>query len=630
MKFVKTLIMMTCILLLPLNAFAEDNEEELKAIEITATRTSIEEENPASALTIITQEEIQQKQHMQVKDILREQLGLNVVTPGRLGATSSIFMRGANSASTLVLIDGVQVKSNTTGGFDFSNLQMDNIERIEILRGPQSTLWGADAVGGVINIVTKRGKGEPTFSLSLEGGSFATFKETLSTSGTLSNLDYAFTASRTDSEGFSAFNKDRGATEKDGYVNNTFSTKAGYNFWDDARVELITRLTRTKTDFDGFASDVLGNQSTSEKFYFATPFQKSITKWWDAKINLNFNYDKIKSIDNSLFVGNSLITSRTYTVDFQNNISFNKFLSTIFGIEYQITNGENTTAASTFSPASFFEFENKSQGYYLQSTATLFDSLYLTAGFRQDFNTRFDDKLTYKFEGAYNIKTEPVNIKIRAAYSTGFRAPSINQLIFPNFGNLNIRPEESENREAGIEFEMLSGRLSFGSNYFNADYTDLIEPVLIDPINFVFQAQNVGSASSEGVESFIKLQIMDNLDVTASHTWNNAVNDRTGGTLGRRPKNIFSVSLHHNWNKKLDSIVTVNYRSALDQATIGTFSPSRVGGRAIVRAALSYQINKSFKLTARGENLLDKDYEEPFRTGTQGISGYAGFTYSFN
>jgi len=619
---------MICISLLPLAAFAEDNQEELKAIEITATRTSIEEENPASALTVITQEEIQQKQHMQVKDILREQLGLNIVTSGRLGAPSSVFMRGANSASTLVLIDGVQVKSNTTGSFDLQHLQMDNIERIEILRGPQSTLWGADAVGGVINIVTKRGKGKPTYSLAFEGGSFATFKETLSSSGELKNLDYSFTASRTDSDGFSAFNKDRGATEKDGYVNNTFSTKAGYNFWDDARVELITRLTRAKNDFDGFNADVPGNFITSENFYIAIPFQKSFSKWWDAKINLNFNYDKLKTKDTGPFTGNSLITNRTYTVDFQNNITFNDNFSAIFGFEYQITNGENTSAASLFAPAFFIEFENKSQGYYLQTNATLFDSLFLTAGFRQDFNTRFDNKLTYKFEGAYKIKTKPVDIKIRGAYSTGFRAPSINDLLFPGFSNINIRPEESENREIGIEFTTLSGRLSFGSNYFNVDYTDLIEIVEIAP--FIFDAQNIGSASSEGVESFINFQILNNLDVTASHTWNNAVNKITGGTLSRRPKNIFSVSLHHNWNKKLDSTVTVSYRSALDQATIGPLFPGRVGGRTLVRAAVSYQINKSFKLTARGENLLDKDYEEPFRFGTQGISGYLGVVYSFN
>ena len=133
MKFFNSLIMTLCILMIPMAATAEDNEEELKAIEITATRTSIEEENPASALTVITQEEIQQKQHMQVKDILREQAGINIVNVGPMGGTTSLFMRGAGSESTLVLIDGVQVKSNTTGAFDFSwtqSIDMNEVKRI--------------------------------------------------------------------------------------------------------------------------------------------------------------------------------------------------------------------------------------------------------------------------------------------------------------------------------------------------------------------------------------------------------------------------------------------------------------------------------------------------------------------
>ncbi len=628
MKTAQILLLVICMLLLPISTLAEDNEEELKTIEITATRTSIEEDNPASNLTVITQEEIKQKQHMQVKDILREQMGLNIVTPGRLGATSTLFMRGANAQSTLVLIDGVQVKSNTLGSFNFQHLQMDNIERIEILRGPQSTLWGADAVGGVVNIVTKRGKGKPTHSLAFEGGSFATFKETFSSSGGINNFDYALTASRTDSDGFSAFNKDRGATEKDGYGNTTLSTRAGYNFLDDARVEFITRYTHAKTDFDAFTSDLIGNNSSNETFYFAIPLQKSITEWWDAKINFNYYYDNIITTD--LSFANSDITSWNSTVDIQNNVTFNKFISAVFGFEYQKTSGKNNSGPSVFAdPPFFFEFANESQGYYLQTNATFFDSLYLTAGFRQDFNTRFNNKLTYKFEGAYKIKTDSVDIKLRANYATGFRAPSINQLIFPNFGNPNIRSEESESREFGIEFSLLSGRLSFGSTYFNVNYKDLIEGVTISFVPFISQARNVGNASSEGFENFLNFKILDNLDITATHTWNNAVDDSDGSTLRRRPKNIFSVSLHHNWDKKLDSIVTVSYRSALDQATVGTFSPSRVGGRALVRAAISYQVNKCIKLTLRGENLLDKEYEEPFRLGTAGISAYAGFVFTF-
>ena len=617
MKFFKKLSLMICILLLPLAAFAEDNEEELKAIEITATRTSIEEENPASALTVITQEEIKQKQHMQVKDILREQPGIGVVNIGPLGGITTVFMRGAGSQSTLVLIDGVQVKSNTTGLFDFSNLQMDNIERIEILRGPQSTLWGADAVGGVINIVTKRGKGKPTHSLTFEGGSFATFKETLSSSGALGKIDYSASVSRTDSEGFSAFNENLGATEDDGYQNTTFSSRMGYNFLEDGRVELIGRYTKTRSEFDGLnlafvLFDSPNNILRNETFYFALPIEKSITPWWDAKLNTNFSYDELDTKDTNLFIGNTLITSRTYTVDFQNNVSINNNISAVFGFEYQITNGENTSQLNPF-----FEFENKSQGYYLQSNATLFDSLFLTAGFRQDVNSQFDDPFTYKLEGAYQQNSW--GTKLRAAYATGFRVPAINEVLFPFFGNINIQPEESENWEIGFEQKLLEDRVTLGSNYFHTDFDDLI---VFDFVTFI--AQNIGSATSKGIETFLKIKIQKNLDLTTNYTWNQATDNTTGSILPRRPRHTFSASLHHTWKDKLDTLVTINHRSKMVSG-IGV-----VGKRTLLRAALAYQLNKNWKLTARGENLFDEDYEESFQFGGQGISGYAGFVYSFN
>ena len=224
------------------------DEETLQPIEVTAARTTLKEENKTSAVTVITQEEIKKKQHMQVQDILREQLGIQVVRSGPLGGQTSVFMRGAGSSSTLVMIDGAQVNLNTTGGFNFSNLQMDNIERIEILRGPQSTLWGADAVGGVINIVTKKGKGDPTHSIAFEAGSFGTFKETLTSSGALGKFDYSLSASRTDSEGFSSFNENRGATEEDGYGNTSLRAP---QLWRERKPLVATVL------WDGKARSIL-------------------------------------------------------------------------------------------------------------------------------------------------------------------------------------------------------------------------------------------------------------------------------------------------------------------------------------------------------------------------------------
>jgi len=596
--------MITCILLLPITASAEENKEELKAIEIMATRTSIEEENQSTAITVITQEEIQQKQHMQVKDILREQLGINVVTVGPLGGTSTVFMRGANSQSTLVMIDGVQVNANTTGGFDFSNLQMDNIDRIEILRGIQSTLWGADAVGGVINIITKRGKGKPTHSLAFEGGSFATFKETLASSGTIQNFDYSLSASQTNSDGFSSASEEQGATENDGFGNTTLSSRLGMDFLDDGRIDFIGRYVKTRHDFDSFGpTDSIPETAILESFSVAVPIQKSITSWWDTRINTNFNYE-----DSEFPTFNSRVLNRTYTVDFQNNLELSQFFSAVLGYEYQVTNGSNR--------GNNFSFDNRSQGIYLQGNFNYKDTAFLTAGIRENINSEFDDQLTYKVEGA--LVSKESGTKFRASYATGFRVPTINNLFFPGFSNPNLRPEESKNWELGLEQKLLQDKLTLGVSYFNTDYDDLIQSSGFP----LFIPLNIASAESQGIESFIKYNMTDNMDLTANYTWNEAV-DTTNQSLQRRPRGTATGTLHYIWDKKLDSVITVQYRSGMISGS------GRVGGRTLVRAALSYKIDENWKLTARGENLLDKNYEESVGFGTAGISGYAGFAYTF-
>ena len=606
---------------------ASADEETLKPIEVTATRTTAKEENKTSAVTIITQEEIQKKQHMQVQDILREQLGIQVVRSGPLGSQTSVFMRGANSSSTLVMIDGVQVNSNSTGAFNFANLQMDNIERIEILRGPQSTLWGADAVGGVINIVTKKGKGEPTHSIAFEGGSFGTFKETLTSSGARSKFDYSLSASRTNSDSFSALNEARGATESDRYDNVSLSTRLGYNFPGDGRIEVIIRYGHSKNDFDGLEfippftllfSDTLAHRLTNETFSIAVPIQKSITDRWDVKLNSNFSYDKLDTIDPTF--GDSSIFSRTYTLDFQNNVVLSDYLSTVFGMEYQVTNGQTTSQGNpaTFTPSTQFGLDNHSQGFYIEGRFNYEDRLFLTAGFRQEINSEFLNKGTYKLEAAYQFKES--GTKLRVSHATGFRVPSQNELFFPFFGNPNLLPEESTNWEGGIEQKLFDDRLTFSITYFYTDYTNLI---VSDPSNF-FLAGNVGIAVSQGVESSIHLKFLEDSSLTLLHTWNQAVDEINDKTLAKRPRNTFSATLSHSWNKKLNSMVTVQYRSRM----VSGLGP--VLARTILRATLSYQLLKNLKLTARGENLLDKDYEESFKSGTAGISGYGGFVYTFN
>ncbi|MGP0564574.1 MULTISPECIES: TonB-dependent receptor plug domain-containing protein [unclassified Nitrospina] len=597
-------------------AIAEEKDNQLEIldpIEIHATRSQTKPENQTASYTVITREEIEKKKHMQVKDLIQEQLGVNVVQTGPLGSSTTLFMRGANSQSTLVMIDGVQVKANSTGSFSFAHLQLDNIERIEILRGPQSTLWGADAVGGVINIVTRKGKGKPTHTLSFEGGSFETFKETLTSSGSHENFDYSLSASNTDSEGFSAFNERRGGTENDRYSNRTFSTRLGYNFFKDGRVEFIGRYIRARSHFDGFNpltftfSDTLPHHINNDTVYGALPLQKALTENWDLKVTPSVFVDELDTIDPTF--GDSFIINRTYTVDVQNNVYINENISTVFGFEHQATNAANASQG--------IALQNENQGYYLQFQFNHNDRFLLNAGVREDINTRFANKFTYKIEAAYRFLE--TDTRLRGGFATGFRAPSVNEILFPFFGNPSIQPEETESFEIGVEQALLSDRVAVAVTYFNMDLKNQIQP---NPATFI--AENIGRARSQGIETSIRWQVLDDVDVNAAYTWNQAVDSSTGALLVRRPRHTASATLHHTWRNLLDWLVTAQYRSAMVSGT------GRVGGRTIVRAALGYQLTKQLKLTARGENLFNKKYEESLFFGTAGISGYAGFEYSFH
>ncbi|MCH7622797.1 MAG: TonB-dependent receptor, partial [Nitrospinae bacterium] len=500
---------------------AADDTIDLKTLPVTTTRTLSPAEDIPSSFSIISKEEIELKQASYVEDILREALGIDLVQNGPLGAATSVFMRGAGSSATLVLIDGVQVNSNTVGSFNFADITTDNIERIEILRGPQSTLWGSDAVGGVINIITKRGKGKPTHSFSFEGGSYGTFKETLSSAGDLDFMDYSITISRTDSEGFSAANKIRGNTEDDGYENTTVSTRLGRNFLEDGRVDFIGRFTKTIVEFDAFGFVDGKGFSKNDTFYLALPIQKAILDRWDVKINPTLAYEFLRTLDPGGFTKKSHILNRTYGVDIQNNVEINRYFSTTFGFEYEERNGVNEESS--------LRETIKNKGYYLQTQFHYGKSIVLTAGFRHDVNSVFKDPTTYKFEGAYRF--QKTGTRLRGAYATGFRAPSLNELFFPDFGTPSLKPEESKSWEVGLDQNLLDDKVIITVTYFETDFENLIETV--DLGGFVFRAQNVAKATIKGVETSIKIVLPQNFRVSTNYTWLKARDD-DGQPLQRR------------------------------------------------------------------------------------------------
>jgi len=598
------------ILCLTLAAIPVYSEEpiELQSVEVSASRLKTTAKKYAGSITIITEKEIKQSGQSHVEDVLRDHLSLGVFKQGGVGGESTIRMRGAGTKSTLVIIDGVRVNSTTSAAFDFRNLNTENIERIEILRGSQSTVWGADAVGGVINIITKKGRGTPSHYMSFEGGSFGTFEESMGSSGSVNGIDYSASATRTDINGFSNFNETRGATEKDSFENTSFSNRVGTSFAEDGRMEFIGNYARSYSDLDHTTGDREFRDTTRERFNIALPISKNITPAWRAKLtpSLAYNYSNVDQETT-----NEDIYSRTYIADLQNNIDINENLSAVFGVELRGQNGRNVR--NDFSENAF------NQGYFFQGQLDWQDRLLVTAGFRKDVNDTFDDALTYKFEGSYYFKQ--MDFKLRGAYATGFRTPSFNELAFPVNGNPDLKSESSKSFEIGIDKNLFNQLVNVELTFFNIEFENLIE--------FVFNAPfvNIGKAKSRGIETHVGVKLPWNLNLSNNYTWTEAVDLIDDIPLRRRPKHQYSATLSHNWKNKLFTQFGVRARSGvLDNAT----GSRNVPGFTTLRVAMSYKTNENLEIKVRVENILDKEYEEIARRGTSGAAAYAGFTYTFN
>lgn len=605
-----TALFILCLSLAALPVYSEEPVEELQPIEVSSSRLKITKEKYAGSITVITEEEIKQSGSPHVDDILRDQLSIGVFKQGGVGGQSTLRMRGADQKSVLVIIDGVRVNGNTSGLFDFRNLNSENIERIEILRGSQTVLWGADAVGGVINIVTKKGRGTPSHYLSFEGGSFGSLIENLGSSGVINDVDYSISASRTDISGYSDFNENRtvengNIPEKDGFENTSLNTRVGTSFAGDGRIEFVGGYTRSYSELDTTSGEREFRDTEIERFNIALPISKDLTPWWRIKLTPSMAYE-YSNVDQE--TTNEDIFSRTYIADLQNNVEINDLISTAFGVVYRAQNGRNNR--NGFSRNTF------TQGYFLQTQFDWQDRVLLTGGFRKDISDTFEDPLTYKFEGAYNFKQW--DFRIRSAYATGFRAPTFNDLSFPNFGNPDLQPEKSKSFEVGMDKDLFDQLVRVELTFFNINFDPLITG---NPV------ENVSKAKSRGIEAHVGIQLPYNLHLTNNYTWTEAVNEIDDIPLGRRAKHQYSATLSHNWQNKLFTQLSVRARSGVLDNSSGSRT---VPGFATLRASISYKFNKNLELNARGENILDKEYEEIARRGTADAAGYAGFTYTFN
>ena len=614
----------------------EMDEEPEEEIIVTATRLETPSREVASSTTVITAQDIRNGQQRTVVDVLRSVPALDVVRSGGSGQTTSVFIRGAKSEHTLVLIDGVEVNDPITPArsFDFANLSTDDIERIEIIRGPKSTLYGSDAIGGVINIITKKGKGKPRFFASIEGGSFETYRERIGLSGGNDFANIYLSISRTDTDGISAAAEDDGNREEDGYENTSLSARFGLTPSADFSVNFTFRYIDSKADIDNFGGafgdDPNNILDTKQVFLRAQANLIMLDDLWEQTIGLSVStHDRRNDNDTDpahpVDLVRSSFESQLTAFDWQHSFYLHENNVVTFGFEAEEEEGQSDFhSESAFGPFSstFGKETARTYGYYAQDQIKFQDRLFTTLGVRVDEHSRFGSEVTYRIAPAYLI--EDTGTKLKATYGTGFKAPTLFQL-FSDFGNTDLDPETSEGWDVGIEQQLMDKKATVGATYFHNEFDDLID------FDFVTSTyKNVSQAESKGIEAFASARPTKQVTVGASYTYTDTEDETTGEELLRRAKHKFAMDVNYRFREKGNincEVVYVGERADVDPST---WPASRVelDDYALVNLAGSYNVTDNLEVFARIENLTDEDYEEVKGFGTPGVAGYVGVKLS--
>lgn len=594
----------------------ETSSEEIPTfppVFVTATQTEVPLKETAASVTLIDEKTIEEKHLTTVEEALREVPGLTVVQQGGPGATSSVFLRGTESNHTLVLIDGVPVNSPTTGAFDFADLTVENIERIEVIRGPQSTLYGSDALGGVIQIFTKKGQGPPTGSLSLEAGAYRTFRETAGLSGSTEQLDYSLSASRFDTRGFSRANERDGNREDDGYENTAFSARLGTDLSEKTRLEWTGRYTNSESELDGCDPvtffcpvDVRALVLDHRQWVTALGLTTAVREGWDQHLRVGFNDD------DTTFDGSKIDTFRKW-LDWRHDLRLGRRNLLTIGYEYESQNGKFGGGVDAVDETTV---NHAGYGFYQLRQLPFI----LNFGLRYDGNNRYGGETTYKVETAYLM--ESTATKLRAAYGTGFHGPTLNDLFFPDFGNPNLEPEKSQSFETGIDQSFWNERVQIGATYFQNRIEDLIVFVF-NSNTFVGRPENVARAKITGWEFDISARPVEPFTLSANYTLMNT-KDEEGDELVRRPRHQASGSLSIQPANPLRLVLQVRYVGK--RFDVGAIP---MDDYTVVDLSGTYALYEKVVLFARVENLLDREYEEVTGYGTAGFSGYGGVKVTF-
>lgn len=622
-----------------------DAADPQDTIIVTASRSGegVELKDLPASATVIDAQQLEQRQTRIVSDVLRDVPGVAVNRVGAIGGQTQIRIRGSESNHVLVLIDGIEAADPYYGEYDLGTLIADPAARIEVLRGQQSSLYGSDAIGGVINYITLSGAEAPGFSARAEGGSFGTVSTATRLAGKSGDFDYAVSGSWYHTKGYPTA---RGGSRDIGSDSVGATAKVNWKPSDIFKLTGVLRYSYTHAEANdadsnpasptfGYTIDTPGNRFNNNGYYGLLSAELTALdgRWTNTLTGQFSDTSRTGYASYGVAYGDQ---GQRYKGSFVSSFRFGTDTIThrITGaVDWEREQFRNT-APSSGSPYDAFTGKRSTDNLGLVGQYELSAGGFTGgASIRYDDNNRFADTTTWRVQAGYRL---PTNTRIRAAYGTGVKNPGYYELFGyydgKYIGNPNLKPERSEGWEAGIDQSFLGDKATIGATYFSSKLKDEIYTSYPAPLYVATPANRTTDSKQHGVEVFANIQPVQQLRIDAAYTHLKATED--GTTEVRRPGDIASVNAtFSSKDERFSTTLTVRYNGRMDDVayTDPSYVPVRVSLKpfTLVNLNAQYEVRKGIAVFGRVENLFDVDYEEVFSFATPGRAAYGGVRIAF-
>ncbi len=613
---------------------------------VTATRSAMPIDRVAASITVIDKAAIDQAGDLSVADLLLRTPGVSLSRNGGYGTATSLRLRGAESDQTVVVIDGVKLNdpSSTGGGYNFANLLTGDANRIEVLRGPQSILWGSQAIGGVVNIVTPLPEKSLEGSVDVEAGSRETVSARAAVGGRTGPLSWRIGGQAFTTDGISAIAPAFGGKEADGYTNQSVTGRAVLDIADGVSADLRGYYSNGRVEIDGFSGDT-AEYSRNREFVGYAGLNIALL---DGRFRNRIAYGRTDT-DRDNF-NPALQRPQTFDaagknrrLEYQGSLAIVPGVDALFGAENEVSRFRSVSPPASLASPIPAAARGRAEitSFYGQLNVTPTEGLTLTGGLRNDDHNRFGSRTLFAGGGVWALPTGTV---LRASYSEGFKAPTLYQL-FSEYGNQTLDPEQAHGWEAGAEQRFLDGKVSLGATYFERRSRDLIvfascSTTTVDPLCFVPGSstqrrfgyyENVARAFAQGIEAAGHVAISEALSIDGNYSWTLSEDRSQGSTnfgkqLARRPRHAWNISAQYSIPKGPSFGAAVRWAGeSFDNASNST----RLAPYTLVDLRIEMPVSEAVRFFVRGENVFDEKYETIYRYGTLGRSIYAGLRGRF-